>query len=84
MHEGFPQQHKISVPDKNRFHVVTLRPLLVAQGDRGSTVVKVLCYTFHLVYNVTKDTYSAYMNDILHKSNKRREVNDISTPSLSL
>ena len=37
-----------------------------------------------LVYNATKTTQSAYMNDKLHKSNKLREINDINTPSLSL
>ena len=37
-----------------------------------------------LVYNVTKTTQSAHMNDKLHKSNKLREINDINTPSLSL
>ena len=37
-----------------------------------------------LVYNVTKNTQSAYMNAKLHKSNKLHEINDIDKPSLSV
>jgi len=36
------------------------------------------------MYNVTKTTYSAYMNDKWHKNNKFHEINDIDTPSPSV
>jgi len=40
---------------------------------------------FRISFTLTNCSQSqAYMNDKLHKSNKRREINDINTPSLSV